>query len=268
MTDQITAEDFKQALKSNQISFVYQPILALHNGFINGFEALMRWNHPEHGFISPGVFIPLAEQSGLIIEASRLALTRACEDLKTLQYKYSLGQTLVMSINFTSKDLAEEDFIAQLDYICQKTDTRLEQIRLEITEDMLISQPEHAQDILNMCRSGGLSVALDDFMAASTTTLEKIKSMPIDTLKIDNQDVNAMLTDSGIRKHTQDIISEAQQAGIELIAEGVEEKEEALLLRDLGCDMAQGYFFAKPMKMRDATELVENWWPLKLDEVK
>jgi EAL domain-containing protein (putative c-di-GMP-specific phosphodiesterase class I)/CRP-like cAMP-binding protein len=247
--------EFKNALTNGQLSLNYQPIVSLVDGQILGFEALMRWNHPEKGFISPGVFIPMAEETGLIIEASKWALKEACRALKRLESHVGQNPNLYMSVNFSAKDFAEESFLEDLYQIISESDVRPTQIQLEITEGLLMSQPQNAKETLDLCRKAGLKIAIDDF-GTGYSSLSYLHTYPINTLKIDQSFVRDMLKNKASMELAKSIITLGQNLSMTITAEGVEHKEEAIVLRDLGCESAQGYYFAKPLPEKDVTEML------------
>lgn len=247
--------EFKNALTNGQLSLNYQPIVSLVDGQIQGFEALMRWNHPEKGFISPGVFIPMAEETGLIVEASKWALKESCRALKRMESHVGQNPNLYMSVNFSAKDFAEETFLEDLYQIISESDVRPTQIQLEITEGLLMSQPENAKATLDMCRKAGLKIAIDDF-GTGYSSLSYLHTYPINTLKIDQSFVRDMLKNPASMELAKSIITLGQNLNMTITAEGVEHKEEGIVLRDLGCESAQGYYFAKPLPEKDITELL------------
>ncbi|MFP4314540.1 MAG: EAL domain-containing protein, partial [Alphaproteobacteria bacterium] len=155
------ANDFKNALNSQEICLHYQPIVNLQTGEVAGFEALMRWEHPDKGFIPPGIFIPVIEDSGLIVTASRWALREALLALKRIEHKTGLCKELFMSVNFSSHDFASEDFVDSVYTTISESDVLPEQVHLEITERLLMGQPENARDTLNMCTKAGMGISID-----------------------------------------------------------------------------------------------------------
>ena len=252
------ANEFKAAMDAGQLSLNYQPIINLQNGEVEGFEALMRWNHPEKGFISPGVFIPVAEDSGLIVEASRWALRESCRALKRIEGKVGYQGKLFMSVNFSSTDFAEESFLEHLYNILSETDVPASQVHLEITERLLMSQPDNAKETLSMCRKAGLGISIDDF-GTGYSSLSYLHYYPIDTLKVDQSFVRNMGKDKTAAELVKSIVALGQNMHMHTIAEGVETAAEAAQLRDMGCQSAQGYYFAKPLPENDITNVVANW---------
>ena len=155
-----------------------------------------------------------------------------------------------MSVNFSSRDFASEDFVDTLYKILSESDVAPSRVHLEITERLLMGQPENARDTLRMCRKAGMGISIDDF-GTGYSSLSYLHYFPIDTLKIDRSFVKDMITDESAMELIKSIIALGKNLKMKIIAEGVENKEEAVALRNLGCDMAQGYFFAKPMPERE-----------------
>jgi EAL domain-containing protein (putative c-di-GMP-specific phosphodiesterase class I) len=247
--------EFRYALGNGQISLNYQPIVSLIDGQVIGFEALMRWNHPEKGFISPAVFIPMAEETGLIIDASKWALKEACRALKRLENYIGQNPNLYMSVNFSAKDFAEDSFLDFIYQVISASDVAPKQVQLEITEGLLMSQPERARQTLEMCSATGLKIAIDDF-GTGYSSLSYLHTYPISTLKIDQSFIRDMLKNKASMELVKSIIALGKNLHMGITAEGVEHKDEALILRDLGCDSAQGYYFAKPLPEKDLIELL------------
>lgn len=256
------ANELEKAIQNDKLDLHYQPIIDFQKGEICGFEALMRWNHRKNGFISPGVFIPIAEKSGLIVEASKWALRRACRDLKNIENETGL-KDLYMSVNFSSADFSDPSFIDNVYKTLSETDVQASQLHLEITERLLIQQPENAKDVLNMCRKAGMEVAIDDF-GTGYSSLSYLYYFPIDTLKIDQSFVRVMTQEAASMELVKSIIGLGKNMNMSVVAEGVEELAEARILHDLGCDKAQGYYFARPVPQEDVIELLNSWEPLKL----
>ncbi len=251
------ANEFKIAMENGDTTLYYQPTIDLQNGEIKGFEALMRWEHPQKGFISPNIFIPIVEESGLIVEASQWALKESCEALKRIEQRTGYDDDLFMSVNFTSRDFASDDFVSSVYETISKTDLKPSQIHLEITERILMDQPDNARETLEMCRKAGMSIAIDDF-GTGYSSLSYLHYFPIDTLKIDRSFVMDMHKNEASMALIKSIIALGKNMKMKIIAEGVETQEEALALRDLGCDLAQGFYFARPMPELEATKFTSE----------
>ena len=249
--------DFESALNSNEISLHYQPLIDLQQNKIAGFEALMRWEHPEKGFISPAVFIPIIEDSGLIVKASAWALKESLMALKRIEHRAGYDHELFMSVNFSSRDFAADGFVDSVYETISVSDVAASQVHLEITERLLMGQPDNAKDTLSMCQNAGMSISIDDF-GTGYSSLSYLHYFPIDTLKIDRSFVKDMLENESSLALVKSIIGLGKSLNMKIIAEGVENKEEGVKLKEMGCDMAQGYYFARPMPEKDVTEFVSD----------
>lgn len=244
------ANDFKQALSRGQLFLQYQPIVDLNTAEVIGFEALMRWKHPENGIISPDEFIPMAEDSGLIVEATEWAFRESCFALKRIEQELLPTKPMFMSVNFSATDFEEDNFFDKFFTILKETDTRPERIHLEITERLLLQQPTNVKITLQKCRDAGMGVAIDDF-GTGYSSLSYLHEYPINILKIDRSFVQKMSNDLLSRGLIKSILSLSENMGMKIIAEGVETLEEVQLLRDMNCSIAQGYFFSRPLNESD-----------------
>lgn len=251
------ANEFQHALHNGELSLHYQPMVKLDTEEIVGFEALMRWIHPEKGFIPPDLFIPVAEDSGLIVEASQWALEESCKALKRIEGRVGVEDQLFMSVNFSSTDFAADRFVENVYNTVSKHDIPPSQIHLEITERLLMGQPDNARETLQQCREAGMGISIDDF-GTGYSSLSYLHYFPIDTLKIDRSFVSQMNKDESALALIKSIIALGKNMKMHTIAEGVEDKEEADTLRELGCDIAQGYYFARPTPEKDVIEFMHN----------
>ncbi len=241
--------EFKHAIDNNELQLYYQPIIDLETKDVKGFEALMRWNHPDRGFMPPNLFIPIAEDSGLIIHATDWAILEACSALQRIKSQSGLNDVF-MSVNFTAVDMLHPDFLTKLLAVCEKTKTKPSEVKIEMTERLLMNNPEKVKSMLQACKDEGFHIAIDDF-GTGYSSLSYLHHYPIDTLKIDRSFVVQMTNDENALNLIQGIINLAKSMKMALIAEGVEEdREEALLLKS-NCEMAQGYKYAKPMPEDD-----------------
>ena len=252
------ANEFREALENNELALHYQPVIDMKTNDIIGFEALMRWEHPERGFISPGVFIPVAEETGLIVSASTWALNEACKALKRIENKTGWKDFLTMSVNFSSTDFASSDFVDTVYNTLSATDVAPNQLTLEITERILMQQPETAKNTLEMCRKAGMHIAIDDF-GTGYSSLSYLHSFPIDILKIDRSFVVDMFKDERNIELIRSIIGLGKNLKMNIVAEGVENKEEIDTLKFLGCDKAQGFYYAKPLPEDEVVKLLKSW---------
>lgn len=256
--------ELKAALEKNELVLYYQPIIDLQKMKIAGFEALMRWKHPEKGMISPGVFIPVAEESGLIVELSKWALGISCDAIKNLQIAanpaVSHKNDMFVSVNFSVKDFSDSDFFTQIEATLDKKSARPQDIHLEITETLLMEAPEAAKQALEKCRKHGFSISIDDF-GSGYSSLSYLHYFPIDTLKIDQSFIRSMSSHQASFVLVKSIIALARNLNMKVIAEGIETEQEAKTVRDLGCEECQGFWFSKPLPYDDAIKFVKDWQP-------
>ena len=246
LSGRITLEkELRQAIWEKQLVTHYQPIVDLKTGLPYGIETLVRWQHPEKGMIPPNVFIPLAEKSDLIMSISKQIMQMACEDFR--DWKDSLEY---VALNFSTRDFQQKDFSQHLKAMCKQLDMNPKQLALEVTEGALMEDPKQAIQTLHECRRMGTSIFIDDF-GTGYSSLSYLSKLPLDILKIDRSFVADMLTNGHNLIIVTATINLAHALGFKVVAEGVETKEQSDLLRMIGCDKAQGYYFAKPMP-RDA----------------
>jgi diguanylate cyclase len=256
--------ELKEALEKGELTLFYQPIIDIQNMKIGGFEGLMRWRHPVNGMISPGVFIPVAEDSGLITELSKLALELACDAAIKLQAEVSRdlvgAEPIFIGVNFSVRDFSAVDLPGLLQAAIEEKKIDPLQIHLEIVESLLMDAPEKARAVLEKCREIGINISIDDF-GSGYSSLSYLHFFPIDTLKIDQSFIRTLSKDQGSKVLVKAIIGLAHNLGMKVIAEGVETAADAEYLRSQGCEYIQGYFFSKPMAIEAATEFVRKWQP-------
>ena len=244
------ANEFRVAVAGQQLFLEYQPFVELGSGRILGFEALMRWHHPEQGTMRPDLFIPMAEDTGLIIEATRWAFREACETLRRMM-DASGNQDLFVSVNFSAQDFDDPAFLDQLLKTLQETGLPTSAVHLEITERLLLRQAEHVRDVLEQCRAHCMEISIDDF-GTGYSSLSYLHQYPVTTLKIDKSFIGNMTSDDGALGLVRSILSLSDNMGLAIIAEGVETEQQVSMLRSLRCQVAQGYYFARPLNEQDA----------------
>lgn len=255
------ANQFKVAIAAEQLFLHYQPIFSISSGRVLGVEALMRWQHPERGLVPPDGFIPMAEDSGLIVEASRWAIAQVCQMLRRLDVLRPDLQDLYVSVNISAADFEDEQFLEHLCRILQENKIAAKRFHLEITERLLLKKPKNVKDTLDRCRRLGMQVVIDDF-GTGYSSLSYLRQYPIDSLKIDRSFVHDMRRDAAVLGLVKSILTLRANMGMEVIAEGVENIEELLLLKELECDCAQGYYLARPLPENELVDLLSVSNPL------
>ncbi len=256
--------DLHYALERQEFYLNYQPIISLKTGKIIGFEALVRWQHPEKGFISPGDFIPVAEETGLIVPLGRWIMQTACEQIAVWQAEFCSEIPLMMSINLSPGQFFQPNLIEQIDEILHATQVTRKSVKFEITETMVMDNVQGAIDLLLRLKELDIKLGLDDF-GTGYSSLSYLSRFPIDTLKIDRSFVNTMHQVSNDLEVVRTIISLGHNLGMDIIAEGVEEQAQLTALADLDCEYAQGFFMSKPVAANLATDLLKanQSWPVR-----
>ncbi|PYS91698.1 MAG: hypothetical protein DMF64_11485 [Acidobacteria bacterium] len=257
--------DLRRAIDREEFCLRYQPIVSLADGRVMGFEALLRWQHPERGFISPLDFIPVAEETGLIVAIGRWVLTQACQQMRAWQEQQQLPAHFTVSINLSSKQFAQPNFIEQMAGSLRDAGLEPNRLKLEITESMVIENIDTTAEMLTQLRALGVELSIDDF-GTGYSSLSYLHRFPINTLKIDRSFISQMhSTENAEIVHT--IITLARSLEMDVVAEGVETPEQLEQLRTLGCDYAQGYIFSRPLEAGDATRLITHTQTILLNEL-
>ena len=237
--------DLRDALAEGQLTVFYQPKIALADGRISGFEALVRWRHPRRAMVTPSEFIPLAEETGMIVDIGRLVFRRACEDLARWRRDFSAALSLSVSVNVSVAQLSHPGLLQEIRRALEETGAPANRLRLEITESQLLAN-KSALDLLAEIRKLGLKLELDDF-GTGYSSLGYLHRFSFDTLKIDQSFVGRLLGDPETPNIIRAIVSLAASLGMEVVAEGVETEEQRLKLQSLGCELGQGYLFSRPV---------------------
>lgn len=242
-------QDLRDALENEQFVVYYQPVVAIRTGVIAGFEALIRWRHPEHGLVLPSEFIGVAEDTDLIIPIGAWVLEQACQDLPKFQAVFDQNfqnqPPLFMSVNVSPKQIDKLSKMDRLKSILETYETDPASIKLEITEDILVTSPELATRALEEIKSVGVELSLDDF-GTGYSSMSYLHQFPLDVLKIDRSFVNAINTKEKGLDIVQGIISLARALKMKVVAEGVEDLDTLNKIRGLDCEFFQGYFASKP----------------------
>jgi PAS domain S-box-containing protein len=236
--------DLRKGLDQNEFRVFYQPIVSLQTGKITGFEALTRWQRPE-GLLSPLEFIPVAEETGLIIPMNRLLLREACKDLQAWQAEFPADPPLTMSVNITPREFAQPDLAYEISKTLEQLNFDPAWLRLEIVETIAMGDEEKSGVALAQLKALGVHLSIDDF-GTGYSSLSRLRRIPVDTLKIDRAFIMNMDTDAENREIVKTIIMLAHNLGLKVIAEGTETEKHIFQLRELKCEMAQGYFYSRP----------------------
>ncbi|HYN84121.1 MAG TPA: EAL domain-containing protein [Pyrinomonadaceae bacterium] len=249
--------DMRRAIERQEFFVHYQPIVALDGFRLQGFEALVRWHHPQRGYISPMDFIPVAEETGLIIALGEWVLRESCKQMQRWQTIFPCDPPLFISVNLSSKQFSQNDLINQVSSVIHDTTINPRSLKLEITESVVMENIETATEMLKDLRALGVQLSIDDF-GTGYSSLSYLHRFPIDTLKIDRSFVTHMSENNENTEIVRTIIVLAQNLGMDVVAEGVETKEQLALLNELGCENGQGYYFSKPVNREGAEKIIAD----------
>ncbi|NJK30363.1 MAG: EAL domain-containing protein [Acaryochloris sp. SU_5_25] len=249
--------DLRLAIANHQFDLYYQPIISLPNQQITGLEALVRWRHPERGLIAPSEFIPVAEETGLILTLGEWVLREACQQLRQWQQTLDIPAFSV-SVNLSRKQLSQPNLSQKIAGILSESGIHSDHLKLEITETMIMENEAIASEVLNQLQELGLQLQIDDF-GTGYSSLSFLHSFPLDTLKIDRSFINGLGTDPEKAEIVRTMITLAHNLGMSAVAEGVETQEQLNWLQSFNCDYAQGYLIAKPLPVEAIeTLLMQN----------
>lgn len=249
--------DMRRAIERQEFIVHYQPIVSLSNYQIVGFEALVRWQHPQRGLINPGEFITLAEETGLIVQIDWLVIRQACQQMKLWLEQIPIAEFLTISVNLSGKQFAQANLVEQITRILQAIDLNPCFLNLEITESTIIENAESAIAIINQFKELGIKVHIDDF-GTGYSSLSYLHRFPSHSLKIDRSFITSINDDINSLEISKAIVILAHNLGIEAIAEGIETKQQLTKLRELQCEYGQGYLFSAPLNQEAATNLITS----------
>jgi diguanylate cyclase (GGDEF)-like protein len=235
--------ELRPALERNEMRVFYQPIVSLETGRVTGFEALIRWKHPQRGFISPGLFLPVAEATGLVLQLDRWVLREALREINSLNQK---GNHFSISVNLSGKQFSDAELGSVVAQVLADSGLAPELLRLEITESVMMRNAQSTLRTLQQLKKLNLKISLDDF-GTGYSSLSYIREFPLDVLKIDRSFVSKMTENPRDEEIVRVILGLAGTLGLQVVAEGVETAEHLAHLRALRCDYGQGYLFAKPI---------------------
>ena len=246
--------DLRRALERGELRVHYQPIVRLETGRITGFEALARWEHPERGLVQPDDFIPLAEDTGLILPIGLWVLTEACRALAGWQRRPG-GEGLTMAVNLSARQFTQPDLVERVARVLRETGVRPGTLELEITESVILQHSMPVLDTLTRLKALGVALHVDDF-GTGYSSLSYLHRLPLDALKIDRSFVTGAHT--GSLQIVRTIVAMAHALGVVVVTEGIETAEVLGELRSLNCEYGQGFFFSRPVTPQQVEALLET----------
>ena len=252
--------ELQGALDRDELTVYYQPVLSLKDLRLRGFEALVRWNHPTRGLVCPDEFIPLAEETGLIVPLDDHVLKLACKQLG--KWRDSKMPLAWISVNLSAHQFQIDDLVSRILNTIGTTGVNPRRLQLEITEGTAVEDPERAVKMLGDLQEHGIRVAVDD-SGTGYSSMAYLKRLPIDALKIDRSFIKGLPESQDDATIAKTVIAMSQAMGLKVVAEGVENERQAMFLRSMGCDEVQGYLYGRPMTSSDATELLKTGYKSK-----
>lgn len=251
--------DLRRAIERQEFQVYYQPIVSLSTGRICGFEALIRWQHPQRGLVSPSEFIPIAEETGLITPIGWWTLQEACHQLSIWQKEFPASKPLTINVNLSCKQFTQPDLVQKIDQILQETQLKVGSLKLEITESVVMENPDLVKEVLLQLKEKKINLCIDDF-GTGYSSLSRLHHFPISTLKIDRSFVSRIGALGENSEIVQAIVTLAQTLSMDVVAEGIEVSEQVDPLIALQCEYGQGYYFSKPLDSKAAGELLRTQW--------
>ncbi|MDZ8080117.1 MAG: EAL domain-containing protein [Nostoc sp. DcaGUA01] len=248
--------DLRRAIERFELRVYYQPIVSLTSGSILGFEALLRWEHSERGLLSPADFIPLAEETGLIFSIGKWVLHEACAQMQAWRASHSSNLLKKISVNLSLKQFSQPDLIEQIGQILESTGLNADSLVLDITESVIVENGDRVIATLSQLREIGIELSIDDF-GTGYSSLGRLYNFPISLLKIDRSFISSISTNSKNLEIIEILVTLAHKLGVDVLAEGIETKEQLALLRKLNCKYGQGHFFSVPLNCSAAEALIK-----------
>lgn len=242
----VLENDLRIALDEEQFDIHYQPIAELLDDNVVGFEALARWNHPSRGMISPAEFIPIAEDTGLIIALDRWILKHACKKISEWQNELNFKPPIMLSVNFSSRQFDTNDLVSYVESVLEETGFNPPDLKIEITEQIFMANTDNIEKTLHELKALGVKLYIDDF-GTGYSSLSYLQRFPVDTLKIDRCFITNMIEDSESSELVRAIISMAHNLGLQVVAEGIENQGQMQQLKVYNCDYMQGFHLSKPL---------------------
>jgi diguanylate cyclase (GGDEF)-like protein/PAS domain S-box-containing protein len=248
--------DMRQAIERGAFEVYYQPIVATRGGMLTGFEALVRWRHPTHGFIDPADFIPIAEDTEMIVLIGRQVLAQSCRQMVAWQKRFGSAAPRIMCVNVSSKQFADDDLVGVVQAVLEESGLQPSHLKLEITESAFLGDFGRAQRTLRRLQALGVAWSLDDF-GTGYSSLSYLHRLQVETVKVDRSFVSRIGLDDG-SEMVRVIAGIAHNMGMDVVAEGVETLDQLEWLRAIGCEYVQGFYFSKPVDVTAATVLIAS----------
>jgi diguanylate cyclase (GGDEF)-like protein/PAS domain S-box-containing protein len=249
--------DLRKGIEEQEFVVYYQPEVSLSTGKVVGYEALVRWNHPQRGLVMPGEFLPVAEETGLIVPLGRLVLREACRQMAEWHKKFGRDPRLAVSVNTSSRELADPDLIANVARVLKETGLDPASLRIEVTESSIMESQEVTSSALRRLRDLGVTLEIDDF-GTGYSSLSRLHEYPFSTVKIDRSFIKDLETETESLHLVKTILRLAEGLGLTVVAEGIETPEQLAKLSSLGCGFGQGYYFSKPVDSRSTERAIQE----------
>lgn len=249
--------DLRRAIEREQFQLLYQPIVKLQTARVVGFEALIRWNHPKRGLVSPADFIPVAEETGLIVPIGRWVLHEACWQLRAWRQQLPAAEALSVNVNISKRQVSEGVLVEQVDRVLRETGLPGTSLQLEITETVIMENPDSVSEVLHQLKKRGVRLHMDDF-GTGYSSLSYLHRFPLEVLKIDRAFVSNLEANVRYDAVVRAIVTLAHNLNMEVIAEGIETSEQLAQILALDCDYAQGYLFSKPLAATEAEAIIDK----------
>jgi diguanylate cyclase (GGDEF)-like protein len=249
--------DLRHAIERDELEMYYQPIIDLDSMRLFGFESLIRWNHPTRGLVPPNEFIPVSEDTGLIVPMTLWILRTSCRQMVEWQRKHPSNKDLVVSVNVSGKHFAQKDLVEQIKTILVETEINPSCLKLELTESAVMDNAESVIAMMRQIRDLGIQLSIDDF-GTGYSSLSYLHRFPINTLKVDRSFVNTMEDGSENGEIVRTVIALAKTLRLSVVAEGIETIHQLHQLRILGCEYGQGYLFSRPVRVEEAERLIDD----------
>lgn len=247
----------RSGIEAQALQVYYQPIISLANRQIEGFEALVRWNHPQYGLLSPDQFIPVAEETGVILSLDLAVLEMACGQLSILRQRFP-NRSLTISVNFSGKQLSRPDLVERIDQIIAKANVDTVGIKLEITESSIMQNNAIAMEQLQQLKARHIQLSIDDF-GTGYSSLSYLQHLPVDILKIDRSFIDSIEQNATNLKIVETIASLSHSLNLKVVAEGIETLKQLATLTDLNCEYGQGYLFSKPIPDHSVIDFIQQY---------